>query len=138
MKNKILLKSFLILILTVIFGVQVYASEVTGDLSSSITQNGSGSEVGGTLGNGTIAGTVGGGSTSSGGGSSGSNQNTEGQVLGASTENQGQVLGATYTPGFPITGLGFEFTPGVIGLIGLILSIITLMVYSYRRMRINA
>lgn len=84
--------------------ISVYASEVTGTLSSGISAgsqvsgtiggtNGSGSTVSGTLGGNsgnTLSGTVSGGG--GGGGSSGGGQ--QGQVLGASTE----------VPGLPNTG----------------------------------
>ena len=143
MKNKILLKSFLMLALTVAFGVQVYASEVTGDLSSSVPQSNSGSEVTGTIDNGNIAGTTISGTVDGGGSSSGSSGSRRtGSVLGASDEeanNGGEVLGATYTPGFPATGLGpNKVAPVTTSLVGLILSFATLMMYAYHRMRINA
>lgn len=127
------------LTLMVAFGAQVYASEVTGTLSSS-TQNeggGSGSEITGTLDNGNIAGTVGSGG-SSGGSSSGSSRRTGGQVLGASDDNTGEVLGATYTPGFPTTGLGNKATPDSTNLMALILVVATLTMYAYHKMKINA
>lgn len=139
MKQKILLKSFLMLTLMVAFGAQVYASEVTGTLSSSAQGegDGSGSEVTGTLDNGTIAGTVGGGGSSS-GSSSGSSRRTTGQVLGASDDNTGEVLGATYTPGFPTTGLGPKTTTNSTNLVALALSVTALMMYAYHKTRINA
>lgn len=130
MKYKILLKSLMSLALIITFSAQVYASEVTGSLSSSITESGSGSEVSGTIGDGTISGNVSGGSSSS-----GSSRRGSGAVLGAST---GEVLGTTDTPSFPTTGLGPEVTPNAISLIGLILSSTTLVLYAYHRTKINA
>ncbi len=67
MKYKSLLKTFLVLTLLAISSGQVYASEVIGNLSSSTTQNNqgggsSGSEVTGTVGNGSTSGNVGSGS----------------------------------------------------------------------------
>jgi len=70
MKQKILLKSFFVIALIVIFGTEINASEITGDLSSSSTQSkiigtsGASIESNGTIDNGIIlAGNVEGGFT---------------------------------------------------------------------------
>lgn len=146
MKNKTLLKSFLALALMVTFSTQAYGSEVTGNLSSSTTQGSSvgdsSSEVSGTLSSGTIAGIVGNSGTISGSVTSGSTSSGGGSVRGASTTGQssdpGQVLGATIAPGFPTTGIGYEVNLGAISIIGLILCFTAILVYVYRRQKINA
>lgn len=126
MNYKTLLKSFSILALVLAFSTHIYASEVTGNLSSSNTQDtdggsSSGSEVGGTLDNGIIlAGNVSGGS-SSGSSRGSSNSGNGGFVLGASTvQDVSQVNnlssdGMSLSPSTGILALGTETSESVDG-----------------------
>lgn len=119
----ILLKSFLILALIIAFSSHIHASEITGNLSSSSTQgveSSSGSQVNGTIDNGTIiAGNVIGSSTSTGavsggGGGSGfpvNNSNSTGTVLGTSTvepSGSSEVTNSSFTSDFTSGGTSLK------------------------------
>jgi hypothetical protein len=110
---------FSMLALMAIFSTHAYASEVTGNLSSSSIQgidgeNNSGSEVGGTLGNGIIlAGNVSSGSSNSGSSGGRNASGNEGFVLGASTlqiEPRSNLSydGTSLTPMIGMIALGTE------------------------------